>query len=387
MNILGFNITREKRGLNNPDAYVTSPYSMGLTFGQLLANQSNMSLSAVYRCVDLISDGVAMLPIRVMSGGGVVDHPLDEILTDRNNLQTKYNFIKLLIQSVLLRGNGYAYIQRNSDGSVKHLQFVESGDVTVNYDKRRQTLTYSIPTITNKRIEPINVVHLKKYTLDGVNGISVISAADKTLKLSKYAEGSAENFYSKGGNLNGIIISKTPMKPNQKTDFLNSWQTTYGDGGRGIAILEGDMSFERVQLSAQDAQLIETRKFNATDIARFFGVAPSLIGINEGSSYGSIEAEQQAFILHTLMPYVAMMEAELTAKLLPSGLRVDLDETYLLKADKTATANYYNSLVSGGIMSINEARQALGFQPVKGGDDLIIPYSDTAQNKVSNNNE
>ena len=389
MNILGLNITREKRTQDETPATAPEPtYSpAGLTFGQFFVQSGSMSLSAVYRCVELISDSVAMLPIRVRHGNETVEeHPIYGVLNDRNNVLTKYNFVKLLIQSVLLRGNGYAYIERNGDGSVKALRFVDSTDVTINYNKKTGALSYYIQVIGNKKIEPINLIHLKKYTTDGVTGISVISAADKTLKISKYAEASAESFYSKGGNINGVILSKQPMNPKQKKQFIDDWQSRYGQGGQGIGILDGgEMSYQSVQVNAKDAQLLETRQWNATDIARFFGVAPSMIGINTGSSYGSVEAEQLAFIQHTLMPYIAMVEGEFSKKLLKgteTNFKIDLDETALLRADKNATANYYSTLVDRGILTRNEARKALGYGEVEGGDDLVVAYTDIAQNTI-----
>lgn len=396
MNILGYKITREKRTQTEnetPTQVAETTYSpAGLTFGQFYLNSGSMSLSAVYRCVELISDSVAMLPFRVRHGNETVsNHPINTVLYDRNNVLTKYNFVKLLIQSVLLRGNGYAYIERNGDGSVKALRFIESGDVTIRWNKKNNTLSYSVPTISNKQIEPINLLHLKKYTTDGVNGISVISAADKTLKISKYAEASAESFYSKGGNINGVIISKQPMNPKQKTQFINDWQSRYGQGGQGIGILDGgDMTYQSVQVNAKDAQLLETRQWNATDVARFFGVAPSMIGINTGSSYGSVEAEQLAFIQHTLMPYVSMVEDEFSKKLLKgteSDFRIDLDETALLRADKSATANYYSTLVDRGILTRNEARKALGYGEIEGADTLVVAYTDIAQNTIGKSTE
>lgn len=379
--------TEETRGFQNPDAYVISPYSLGLTFGDLVRQRNAMSLSAVYRCVELISDSVAMLPIRVKDGNEVIaNHSLYNVFNSRDNLITKYTFIKLLIQSVLLRGNGFAYIERNADGSVKALKYVESGDVNINYNKQQGTLYYTIPTITTKRIEPVNVIHLVKNSYDGVNGISVISYADNTLKVTKAAEASTENFYSKGGNLSGVLTVQGQLNSTQRQDIINNWNTAYSGGGQGIAVLQGNMSYQPVQVNAHDAQLIEARQYNVRDIARFFGVAPSMIGDNTGASYGSVEADQQAFILHTLMPYVTMVENEFSRKLLKgteTNFRIDFDENYLLRADKTATASYYSTMVNNGILTRNEARRELGLNPVDGGDTLQVAFSKISDNTVS----
>lgn len=383
---------QEQRGLDNPDAYIVSPYgNLGLTFGDMVRQRSTMSISAVYRCVELISDAVAMLPIRVKDGNEVINnHSLYTVFSNRDNIIGKYNLIKLLIQSVLLRGNGFAYIERNGDGSVKNLRYIESGDVSIVYDKMKNTLYYQCPTVSNKRIEPINMLHLRKNTYDGVNGISVISFADNSLKITKASEASAENFYSRGGNLSGVLTVQGQLNAQQRQDIITNWNTAYSGGGQGIAVLQGNMNYQAIQVNARDAQLIEARQYNVRDIARFFGVAPSMLGDNEGASYGSVEANQQAFILHTVMPYVAMVETEFNRKLLKGSeneFHVDLDETYLLRADKNATANYYSQMVNNGIMTRNEARRELGYSDVEGGDKLIMAYTKIDQNTIGNNTD
>lgn len=389
---------QETRGIDeNHDAYLTSPYTnLGLTFGTYFVSRSAMSLSAVYRCVELISDAVAMLPIRVKQGNAVVEnHSLYRVFDNRDNLINKYNLIKLLIQSVLLRGNGFCYIERNGDGSVKSLRYLESGDVSIVYNKPTNQLHYVAPTVTNKRIEPINMIHLVKNTYDGINGISVVSYADGTLKLAKSAETSSENFYAKGGNLSGVLTVQGQLSAQQRQDIINNWNTAYSGGGQGIAVLQGNMQYQPVQVNAHDAQLIEARQYNVKDIARFFGVSPSLLGDTTGSSYNSIEAEQQAFILHTVMPYVTLIENEFSKKLLKGtegDFKIDLDETYLLRADKAATANYLTSLVNNGIMTRNEARRQIGLEAVDGGDELIIAFTKIADNTIGaqdteNNNQ
>lgn len=381
----------EKRDFNNPDAYVISPYSnLGLTFGQMITNRGAMSLSAVYRCVDLISDSIAMLPIHVKLNNDVYDnHPLYQVLNNRDNLLTKYEFMKLLIQSVLLRGNGFAYIHRNGDGSVKKLQYIEAGDVTINYNKMNGTLYYQSQVIGPRKIEPVNMIHLVKNSYDGVNGISVISYADSSINISKSSEASAQNFYAKGSNLSGIIQAQGQMNAQQRQDIINNWNTAFSGGGQGIAVLPGNLSYQAVQVNAKDAQLLEVRQYNVHDIARFFGVAPSLLGDSTGSHYGSVEADMQSFILTTLQPYISLIENEFNRKLLKSGseFHIDLDENYLLRANKTATATYYSSMVNNGILTRNEVRRELGYEAVEGGDKLQVAYSDVLSNTVGGEEE
>ena len=371
-----------------------NPFSgTSLPFSSIPNSYTAMNISAVYRATEIISDSIAMLPIRVRQSSKehkneLENHPLNLVFQFKDSILGKYNFIKLLIQSVLLRGNGYAYIHRGRDGRVIGLQYLEEGDVTINYDKRKQSLYYSCSIISNKKIEPINMLHLVKNSYDGINGISVISYATRTLKLAHNTENSANSFFTNGCNLSGVLTVQGQVSDKQREDIRKSWNQAYSKGGNGLAILQGNMSYQPIQLSAADSQLLESREYNVEDIARFFGISPVLLGVLTHSSLSSVEAIQNQFLLHTLSPYITMIEEEFTRKLiLPSegDIKIDFDETALLKADKQALANYYSTLIDKGILCVNEVRNELGYSEIEGGDRHLIAYTDIDQNTINKN--
>ena len=163
-----------------------------------------------------------------------------------------------------------------------------------------------------------------------------------------------------------------------------TWRGRHGvEGSSSLCILKGNMDYQTVGASAQDSQLLEVRNFNVTEIARFFNISPVLLGDLTKSSYSTIEASQMEFITHTLYPYIAIFESEINRKLCHnSNVEIDFDESFLLKTDKSVQASYLNTLVGGGIMSVNEARAKLGLLPVEGGDSLIIPYTKIEDNTI-----
>lgn len=360
-------------------------YSDGLLFSSLYNNATAMNLSAVFRATEMISDAVATLPIQIKLRDSkhkqTVSHYLDEIFKQH------YTLFKLLIQSVILKGNGFAYIERNGDGSVKNLRFLESEDVTINYDKTKNTLTYNAAIISPRKIEAINMIHLKKNSWDGVKGVPLLTYASRTLKTAQSTENQAKNFFENGCNLSGILTVQGQLTDKQKTDIRNSWANTYNGGGGGLAVLQGNMSYSPVQLSASDSQMLESRLYNVQDIARFFGISPVLLGDLTHSSYSTIEAVQIEFLTHTLAPYIAMVEEELNAKLLkPSEAHylINLDDSAVLKSDKQAQANYYNTLLSTGVLCVNEVRRELGYGEIEGGDAHNILYVDTNKTNINN---
>lgn len=382
---------QEKRELQ----YVTPSFQEALTFNGINNQYSAMNLSAAYRATEIISDSIAMLPIRVKLHNGthkeeLESHSLNLIFSDKSgNTITKFNLMKLLIQSVILRGNGFAYIYRAKDGTVTNIRYVESKDVQIHYNKSKDELYYTISHISNKRIEPINVIHLIKNSYDGINGISVLSYAARSLGISNNTENSANSFFTNGCNLAGVLTVQGQLTQKQKDDIRSSWNQAYSNGGNGLAVLQGNMSYQPIQLNAADSQMLESRQFNVQDIARFFGISPVLLGDLSHSSYSTIEATQNQFLLHTLQPYITMIESEFNRKLLKpseSNLSINLDETALLKTDKTALASYYTSLLNSGVLCVNEVRKELGYSEIEGGDKHLIAYTKIEDNTLNNNN-
>lgn len=379
-----------------PEETRTFSYTYGeaLQFLEVQNRQKAMNISAVYRAVEIISDSIAILPIHVK----MLDdkncksinhnHPVEYIFKNEvgDNI-TRYQLIKLLLQSVMLKGNGFAYIQRvnNTPFSIKYL---EPTDVSIHYNKQSRDLYYIATNITSKKIEPCDMIHLVKNSYDGVNGVSVLSYANRSIALAQSAENGALSFYSNGCNLAGILTVQGQLTEKQKQDIRSSWGQAYGNGGQGLAVLQGNMTYAPVQLSASDSQMLETRNYNVVDIARFFGISPVLLGDYTHSSYSTIEATQQQFLLHTLQPYICMIEEEFTRKLLkPSereaNMTINLDETALLRTDKTAMATYYTQMLNSGVMCVNEVRRELGMGDIEGGDKHIIAYTKIEDNTIN----
>lgn len=387
MGFLDYFIKREKRDAG--DAIIHTPTSTGLNYQSIFGSQQNaLQLSTVFRCINIISESIAVLPLGVYTKNGVrVDHNIDYVFRDTENKLTKFEMIKQMVQSVLIKGNGFIHITRNSDGTVKKLRWLESCDVNIFYEKQSNTLYYTVPVLfNNKKIEPVNMIHLKMFTHDGVNGVSILNIGSKALRLGTTLENNAYNFFANGCNLSGVLSVASSLTPQQIKDIHKAWDESYVNGS-GVAVLQGNMNYQSVSNSAKDNELLSSREYTVKDICRWFGINPVLLGLS-GSTYTSLEQAQTDFVLHTLLPWVEAIEQEFTKKLLlPSeqkSMEVVLDENYLLRMDKNTEANYYSTMVNNGLMSRNEIRGKLGLQPVEGGDELIIPYTKISDNTINN---
>lgn len=385
-----FNRNKEQREV--VDAVIKAPSATGISYQSIFGTQQNaLQLSTVFRCIEIISESIAVLPLGVYTRNGVrVKHSLDLVWRDTNNKLTKFEILKQLIQSVLIKGNGFIFIERNEDGSAKRLRWLESGDVNIFYEKQGNLLYYTSPIISAKKIEPINMIHLKMFSYDGINGISILSIGNKAFKLGNTLENNAFSFFANGCNLSGVLSVASSLTPQQIKDIHKAWDESYVNGS-GVAVLQGNMNYQSVSNSAKENELLESREYTVKDICRWFGINPILLGLNSGSTYASLEMAQNDFVIHTLLPWIEAIEEEFSRKLLkPSeqnDLEIVLDENYLLRMDKKTEATYYSTMVNNGLMTRNEARGKLGLEPVEGGDKLVVPFTDINQNTINKDDE
>lgn len=397
MRILGFNIEINRRGVPSnpqsqvPDAVVHTDDTaggIGLLFNKYQNNTAN-NLSAFFRGVNLIADTIASMPIQVhfADEGGyknvVYNHYLYDCFDHNDSQITRFEMIKMLIWSVIMRGNGFIYITRDGAGKVKSLRWLHPDDVTIYYNKQKNDLYYLCPIVSKKKIEPVNMIHIKIHSDDGITGRSVISYATRSIDLANATENAAADFYKSGCNLNGIIKSTGVLSPQQKADIRSSWRESMD--GSGLAVLQGNLDYTPIQMSVADSKVIENREFTVIDISRWLGISPVLLGDLTHSSYSTLEATQNEFIEHTLLPYITIIEEEMTNKIfVPSerGYSINLDETRSLRMDKDKQVSYLKNLVDAGIITINEARRQLDMKAIEGGDKLVKAYTKIEDNVV-----
>lgn len=363
--------------------------------------EKSMLLSTVYRCVEVISDSVAQLPLepyKMDSQGYKIkftSHPTYKLLNkEPNPRMTRFDFIKVMIVSTLLKGNGYAYIERDNKGDAIGLHFIPAELVTINRPKSlRESVSYSITGLGT--VESCNMIHIKNFSYDGIEGVSTLRHARNTLGLSTDAEAHAAGFFKGGANLAGILKTTTNLNSQQKNELKRSWQMAFSPATgtpNGVAVLEGNLSFEPITVNPTDAQLLETRQFNVVDICRFFGVSPVKAFDLSKSSYSTVEATNLSFLTETLSPLLEKIELEFERKLYkPSekdSIDVRFDTATLLRADKQSLANYYQTLFNIGVVSPNDIRKQLDMEAIEGGDNTFVQVNiQTLERAVSSEPE
>lgn len=387
-----FNRTNKQEQIENrnsiqePQESYTVP--VGLDFlTPYISKGEATAVSAFFGGLQLISSTIASIPIHVRDENGeIVSHPV--VWAFENGLMNKFNLIKSIVWDLYYHGNALLYIKRGSDGTPTEFIYAPHGSYSIMYNQQNRKLYYLFTSITTKKVEPINVIHLVMNSVDGVNGKGIPVYAKKMLDIALATDTHAKNYFENGANIDGILKSNKPLSSAQKQDIKQSWQTVHGAGKTGgIAVVGNDMEYIPVGSNANDSEMLETREFNAQEVCRYLGIDPIILGINSSTSYNSIEQAQLAFLSHCIYPLISLIESEFNRKLIKPSERgkfyIDFDENHIMFADKSSTANYYSTLVKNGILTTNEARHNLGYAPMEGGDKLVVPFTNIAQNTLS----
>lgn len=389
---------KEKRNNEQPQPYVEKPtdactemnQGIGLLQKMLsLKGYDAMSQSAFFCAVNLISNSLASMhwDLKAYDDTEIPKDLNYDHLFDNMNVG-RFLTVKNMIMDVILHGNGFCYIHRDKRGEPIGLEYLPFGQCSIMYNKASDTLFYQAPMVSKSLIEPINILHFKMLSYNGIEGKSLLIYAKNAINLSGSADKAASEFFSNGMNVHGILSTDTPrLTKDQRESIRSAWNESQIGNGTGIAVLESGMKFNPISSNSKDAQLLETRLFNVQEVARFFQIAPTLLGDLSKTSYNTLEQAQLAFILNTLAPYVAMIEEELNRKLIMPNVKfryyIDVCEEDIVRSDKQSQVNYLTTLCEKGILTVNEVREQLGFQPVDGGDELHALYTDTEQNKIN----
>ena len=386
---------RQELESRNCNCDTSSNISTSLLFGGY-TKKNAIGLSAFFAATNLISNSIALMPI---SENQLNDNKRTVVENSNitplfyNMFLTKFNVLKKIVEDVILKGNAYLYINRDEDGHPKSLTYLRPSQVAIQYNELTQDLYYLVTSsnkVSKKKILDKDMCHFVMHSNDGVNGLSILSYATRTIDSANATEQSAKQFFDGGCSINGIIRLKNPIvSDKQRNEIRQNWSQIHGgDNCSGVCVLSGVEDFTPITSDPNKSQMLETRRFNITEVARWFNINPILLGDLSHTSYSDIEQANIEFVQHTLLPWIEMLQNELTRKLIVNRKRyIDLDENTLLKSNKTNMANYCKTLVSGGIMTPNEARIQIGLNPMEGADDLVIPFTKISDNKINTNND
>ena len=357
--------------LNNIFGYQTKS-------GQAVNNTTALSIASVHACVRVIADGIAGLGLKLYKDDGqsrdqVVIHYATALTNEPNAYQTKYDFTKYMTSHLALTGNAYAFINRDVRNIGTELHPIAPQYVTpVMQDG---ILFYKVTLAGYPGMIPATeMLHFKGMCGDNpLVGLSPVVLHAETLGIDLAAISQSAGVY-KNGVLKFLLTSDAQIKIDQAGPLKKSLDDVI-DGASRSAVLPNGIKMEKLSLSPEEAQYLETRKFSSEEIARIFGVPASMIGATAGIK-SSVEQEYQDFYARTLMSYAINIEQELARKLLTENDKLTyyfkFNFNSLLRASANERADYYNKGIRGGWLSRNEARVYEDVNAFDGGDEYLI---------------
>lgn len=365
--------------LRDKDLYVDHVHESEA--GVAVTPKAVMQLDAAWSCIRLISETIATLPLsmfeRTSAGKRLApQHPLHFVIHDQpNSDSTASVFWEAMIASMLLRGAGRAeklYVGPSLVG----LAFLDPNKLVCNRDAAgRKRFTYPRPNGEMRDIPASRIWTIPGFTLDGENGVSVISYGAKVFGSAIAAEKAAAQTF-RNGLLQTIYYKMAAfLKPDQRVEFKKNLQ---GSVERGEApLLEGGMDVDTVGINPSDAQLLESRGFSVEAICRWFRVPPWMVGHTEKSSSWGTGIEQQmiGFLTFTLGPWLRRIEQAISKDLLTPTERTRYYPKFavegLLRADSAGRASFYGVMVDKGILTRDEVRELEDREPM-GGNAAVL---------------
>ena len=359
-----------------------------------MTERSALQMTAVYSCVRILAEAVAGLPLhlyRYTDDGGkekAIDHPLYRILHDEPNSEmSSFVFRETLMTHLLLWGNCYAQIIRNGKNEIVGLYPLTPNRVTVHRDENGQLYylyTRGADDVTNTKnmtvkLGPSEVLHIQGLGFDGLVGYSPIAMAKNAIGLAIATEEYGAKFFANGAAPSGVLEHPGTIKEPGKV--REAWQSQFGGSANSnkIAVLEEGMKYTPISISPEQAQFIETRKFQINEIARIFRVPPHMVGDLEKSSFSNIEQQSLEFVKYTLDPWVVRWEQTLARTL----FTVEEKKKYffrfnvegLLRGDYVSRMNGYATARQNGWMSANDIRELENLDRIptdEGGDMYLV---------------
>lgn len=392
--LFGFGQARDKPVDKAADAGYSFLFGR-TTSGKPVNERTAMQTTAVYACVRILAEAVASLPLHVyeyQDDGGkklVHDHPLYYLLHDEPNPEmTSFVFRETLMSHLLIWGNAYAQIIRDGAGRVlgmypllpdkMEVQRDDKGNIYYVYS-RNSDENPTFKEYGNIKLKAEDVLHIPGLGFDGLIGYSPIAMAKNAVGMTLACEEYGASFFANGANPGGVLEHPGVLKDPSKV--RESWNSVYRgvSNAHKIAVLEEGMKYQQIGIPPEEAQFLETRKFQINEIARLYRIPPHMVGDLDKSSFSNIEQQSLEFVKYTLDPWVIRWEQSLQRSLLLPGEKgkyfIKLNVDGLLRGDYQSRMNGYAVGRQNGWFSANDIREMENMNPIpdeEGGNLYLI---------------
>ena len=394
MNLFGFKISRE--AVNTPvQGGAGTPIAAANYHENVVSVNSPskaLKVAAVYRAVNLISNGIGILPmhfkrwnaprgIYVTDYTTIAGNRINYLLSVKpNSRMTAYQFWKNTVSQILLGGNAFIVPRFNIYGEPEEFILCTPGTVIYDVFTNKYTVFDEFNGI-NESLYADQIIHLKNISLDGYFGMSTIAFAANVLGIAATGDQETLKRFATGGRFKGLISNNSTVQgfgKYQDKELEKSANTLQEKLYiQDITALQGDVKYTPMSMSSADMQFLDSRKFTIREIARFFNVPATKLMDDSNTVYGTAEANNLAFYGEALQPIIADIEEEFRAKLVGltqyQNYKYVFDLSSLFALDRKSQAEWNKSRLETGVASVNDLRREMDTPPVdKGGDDVYV---------------
>ncbi|MGA4726286.1 phage portal protein [Micromonospora taraxaci] len=351
--------------------------------GVAVTEEASLGMPAVWRAVNLIAGTAGSLPlhpyrevgdVRVKVTTGRAAQLLDEPHPD----MTPFELWELMFGHLLLWGNAYFRVLRNRNGQVQELWLIHPGRVRAGRDSETGLKIYEVDRAPDPLFDE-QILHIPGPGYDGVCGVSPIRAARQGIGLALAAERYGAQLFGNGSLMSGILQTEQRLNGEQADALKARWKAKVGglDKAHDVAVMDSGIKFQPLSIPPEDAQFIESRKFQIDEVARMFGIPPHMLMQTEKStSWGTgIEQQSLGFVKFTLRPWLTRVEQRLSRLLRDQAVYVRYSLEGLLRGDSAQRSAFYRELWGIGVYSTNDIRRLEDQGPVEGGDVRYRPLN------------
>ena len=356
--------------------------------GPKVSEDSALTLGSVYACVRVLSDSIAQLPFVLYERTGerskrkATSHPLFTLLHDGPNPEiTSFELREFMMANLLLRGNALAQVERDRSGRVVSLWPLRWDQVEVRRVEGELVFIWTAPGLAPVLIRRQDAWHVRGLSLDGITGMSPIAFHREVIGMGLAMQEFGARLFSNGATVRGVLEHPKSLTQEAASRLRTQWDEMHGglSAAHKTAVLEEGMKYQKISIDPNDAQYLESRKFNRAEIASIFRVPPHKIADLDRATFSNIEHQGIEFVTDTVLPWARRFEQSAWRDLLlereRGSLYTKLVVDAFLRGDTQARYAAYQSGIAAGWLVRNEAREKEDLDPIDGLDEPLTPLN------------
>ena len=338
---------------------------------------SSLKKAAYWRCVNLITQSIAGMPVRYYTGGNrttTESIPAVKALRQPRKNVTAYTYNELLIGSALIQGDGFALIDR-SGGKIELTPLLYDNVEPFIYDDE---IFYDVKNYGT--VASDDMIHLRGFGTELAHGMSAMEAHSQTLGLALASQKESINFYAKGTKLDGYVTTPGKLDETGRKNLQDVWNKKHQgvNSDNYTAFLDSSMEYKAIGIPPKDSLILESNHFSSNEIATAFGVPAPMINQLERATHSNIEQLSIDFVRYCLMPWIGKLEQEYYNKLLTPREQngyFKFNVNSLMRGDSKSRAEFYRIMIATSVMTINEVRSLEDMDGIDGGDEVMVPLN------------